>query len=160
MAHENGDADLVWKMIERVKTCMMVTHEGDALDGRPFTAFPDREAGKLYFMTGAQGDAVRQLEADRRVFLSFADKGGHDYVTIDGDAVVRDDRAKVRELWNPWAQAFFDGPDDPSIRIVEVTPEHARYWDSPNSVATTIAMLGGLVTGRRPDVGKEGETQL
>lgn len=160
MTKHETDAEHVWKMIERVRTAMMITHDGDQLDGRPFTAFPDPALGKIYFMTGADGAAVKQLESDPRVYLTFADKGGHDYVSVDGDAVVKVDRAKVEELWNPWAASFFDGKDDPNIRIVEVTPEHARYWDSPNAAAATIAMLAGLVSGNKPDVGKEGETQL
>lgn len=160
MSKHETDAEHVWTMIDRVRTAMMVTHNGDDLDGRPFTAFPDRDAERIYFMTGADGAAVKQLAADKRVFLTFSDKGGHDYITIEGDAIVRQDRAKVDDLWNPWAEAFFDGKDDPNIRIVEVTPAHARYWDSPNAAAATIAMVAALATGTKPAVGKEGEASL
>ena len=62
--------------------------------------------------------------------------------------------------WTPWAQAFWDSPEDPSIRIIEVTPHRARYWDAPNRIATMIAMLAGAVTGKQPEIGKSGDVQL
>lgn len=158
--HHTPDPDLVWKMIHHTKTCMFVTHDGEGLEGRPFTAFADQDAGKIYFMTGADGTAVKQVEADERVFLTFGDKAKNDFVTIEGDGVVTNDRAKIEELWNPWAEAFFDGPEDPNIRIISVAPDRARYWEAPNAVAATFAMLGGVISGKPPEMGKQRETSM
>lgn len=156
--HENDPA-AVWKVIEKVGISMLITRDGEALEGRPLQAYPDEEAGLIYFMTDSQ-HVLDQITADARVLLSFADKGGNNFASIDGQAAISNDRAKIKELWTVWAEAFWESPEDPGIRIVTVTPQHARYWDAPNAVVTTIAMVAGIVTGKQPKLGKAGDVQL
>jgi general stress protein 26 len=75
-------------------------------------------------------------------------------VSLRGRAEVRNDRAKIRELWTPFAKAWWDGPDDPEIRVVVVKPESAEFWDSPGKIAAYAAMLTAAVTGAKVPVGE------
>lgn len=151
--------DSIWSMIEAIRTAMLVTHTEDDLDARPLQAYTEPQSNRIFFMTDSQG-LLSQLQENGRVLLSFAGKAGNDYVTVTGLATVENNRAKIRELWTVWAQAFWDGPEDPSIRVISVTPEHARYWDGKNPVATAFSMLKSVVTGKQPELGTSGKTVL
>ncbi len=157
-AQENNP-ETVWKIIKKVRVAMLVTQKDTEFEGRPLQAFPEPETGRILFMTDSQ-HVIDEVNANRNVLLTFADLGGNDFAAIDGEAKITNDSAKIKELWTPWAQAFWDSPEDPSIRIIEVTPHRARYWDAPNRVATMIAMLAGAVTGKTPELGKSGDVQL
>ena len=40
------------------------------------------------------------------------------------------DRAKIDERWNAFAQAWFpDGVDDPHLALVRIDVDRAQYWD-------------------------------
>ena len=41
------------------------------------------------------------------------------------------DGAKAEEMWSPIAKTWFhEGPRDPSLTILKVTPEDGYYWDT------------------------------
>jgi general stress protein 26 len=156
--HENDPA-VVWEVVRKVGISMLVTRDAERLEGRPLQAYPDPDSGLILYMTDSE-HVLDQIAADARVLLSFADKGGNNFAAIDGVAAISNDRAKIKQLWTVWAEAFWDSPDDPSIRIIAVTPDHARYWDAPNALVTTIAMVAGVVTGKQPKLGKAGEVEM
>ena len=60
----------------------------------------------------------------------------------------------------PWANAFWESPEEPSTLVIDVTPHHALGWPVPNRVATMIAMLAGVVSGKPPSLGKSGKVEL
>lgn len=155
----DNDPEAVWKIIKKVRIAMLVTRKDDAYEGRPLSAYAEPETGRIIFMTDSE-HVISEVDADKRVLLSFADPGGNDFAAIDGDATVTNDRAKIKELWTPWAEAFWDSPEDPAIRIIEIVPHRARYWDAPNKVATTIAMLASVVTGKPPTLGTSGDVEM
>jgi general stress protein 26 len=146
--HEN-DPDKVRAIVNNVRIAMFVTRTRHIFEERPLSAFPEPEAGRILFMTDAQ-HLLDEVAANPGILLSFADPDGNDFAAIDVDAVVRNDRAKVEELWNPWAEAFSDSPDDQAIRVIQVTAQRARCWDAPNKLAPPIATLAGALTGQPP----------
>jgi hypothetical protein len=44
--------------------------------------------------------------------------------------------------------------------VIVFRPEHARYWDAPNAVVTSIITMAAAVVGKEPDLGKSGEVNL
>jgi general stress protein 26 len=155
----HSSAEHVWDMIKKVGVAMFITHHGDTMDGRPLQAYPAPGEGMIYFMTDSE-HVLRDTAAAANVLLSFASKGGNDFVALDGTAEIRDDRAKIRELWSHWAEAYWDGPEDPAIRIIAVRPKKARYWDAPNAIVTTIAIVASAVMGKDPKIGESGDVQM
>lgn len=149
----------VWEMIKKIGVSMFITHHGDTMDGRPLQAYPDPDEGMIYFMTDSS-HVLSDTGAQANVLLSFASKGGNDFVAVDGYAEIRNDRAKIRELWNHWAEAYWDGPENPDIRIIAVRPNKARYWDAPNAVVTTIAIAAAAIMGKEPNIGESGDVQM
>ena len=101
----------------------------------------------------AQSFVERQLQQRRIARLAFADAGDQKYVSLTGRATVSNDRLKIRELWSTPAKAWWDDPDDPSIRILKVEPKDAQYWDSGGTVRSYIKMAAAAVSDTRPDLG-------
>jgi general stress protein 26 len=79
---------------------------------------------------------------------------------VTGRAAVSNDRQKIKELWSTWAKAWWDGPDDPLIRVLKITPKDAQYWDSPGTAVSSIKMLAAAVSNSRPAVGDHAKTNL
>jgi general stress protein 26 len=81
-------------------------------------------------------------------------------VSVSGDAAVSNDRAKIKELWSTPAKAWWDNPDDPSIRLLKVTPREAQYWDSPGTVVSYVKMLAAAVSDTRPEMGNNAKVNM
>lgn len=117
------------------------------------------EPGTVWFITERSTAKVAAIEADPRVNVHYAGKGG--WVSLSGTARYVDDRAKLRELWDASAGIFMSGsPDDPDNGLLEVTATTAEYWDSPGAVVTAVNLLKGLVTDGEPDMGESGIVPL
>jgi general stress protein 26 len=82
------------------------------------------------------------------------------YVSISGTAVIQNDREKIREFWAIPAKAWWESADDPSIRILKVSPSFAEYWDSPGTIVSYIKMAAAAVTRTRPDMGDNVKVNL
>lgn len=164
MSQHSSDKDraTVYALIQRIGTCMLVTHDNasDELRARPMAATPDEEEGCIWFLTDADSGKDREVRRNHAVCLAFADVSGQHYVSVTGTAESFDDRARVAELWSPAAKAFWDDKNDPNIRVLRVTPTTAEYWTSPGRIVTTVKMAAAIVTGGRPDLGENRQVEM
>jgi len=165
--------DKAWHLAEKIRIALLTSWDGKQQRIRPLAATVDRDRDVIQFLIGANGgttlaDAtgapaltlVQQVEKFPTVTLAFADHGSHDYVTITGQATVSNDRERIKELWTPFAKAWWDGADDPEIRLLTVTPENAEIWEGPNQLVATALMLTAAVTGAKPAVGDHGAVRM
>jgi general stress protein 26 len=104
-------------------------------------------SAQMWFLTGRDTRHVRDVEAEPRVSLTFTARDA--WIAIAGRAAVVDDRAKVEELWNTFAEAWMpEGPEDPNAVLLRVDVEEAEYWDSPGgTVASLLSFVKAKVTG-------------
>ena len=179
MAHEEeglspGElADKAWQLAEKIRIGMFTTWDGTQQRIRPLTATVDRDAHAIYFLIDVTGGTTlaaatgapsltlaEQIERFPTVTIAFVDQGGSDYVTITGEAAVSNDREKIRELWTPFAKAWWDSADDPDIRLVTVRPDNAEIWEGPNKLVAYAVMLTAAATGAKPPVGDHGAVRL
>lgn len=179
MANEEHDltpgelADKSWHLAEKIRIALFTTWDGEQQRIRPLSAHVDRAEHAIYFLIGADGGTTlaeatgapaltlaQQIAKFPTVSLAFADNSGMDYVTITGEAAVSNDRAKIAELFSPFAKAWWDGPDDPDIRLVTVVPHAAEVWEGPNKLVAYAVMLAAAATGAKPAVGDHGAVQL
>jgi general stress protein 26 len=140
----------VWDLADKIGICMLVTWDGERQRARPLAANVRKDEQAIYFLTDVRGQKDDQIERFPTVTLAFADNGGSKYVTITGQAAVSNDRSKIKELWSPFAKAWWDSPEDPSIRVLTITPEDAEIWESPGALLSTVSMVTAAVTGSRP----------
>ena len=142
--------DRVWELAERIGICMFITWDGERQRARPLAAHIDRKEHAIDFLTDVDGHKDEQVAKFPTVSLAFSDGKKNRYVAITGKAEISNDRDRIKALWNPWAKAWWDSAEDPKIRVIRVTPEDAELWDSPGRVASTVAMLAAVLTGKSP----------
>jgi general stress protein 26 len=157
----------LWDLIKDIKFAMFTTrHPSNGhLHARPMTTQNKRmdEDDKLWFFMSRKGDSVEDLASEPTVNVSYADPGRDSYVSVSGTAVVSQDKAKARELWNKMTEAWFPGGvDDPDVALVEVTITHAHYWDvKENKLLQLFKMAKAAVTGKPPTgMGESGEVRM
>lgn len=146
--------DSLWKLAESIDYCMFVTWDGERQRARPLSSRPKREENRIYFLSDVEGQKDDQIEQFPKVTLAYADTHSHDYVTVTGTAVVSNDRAKIKELWTSADSAFWDDDEDPSIRLITVTPEDAELWIGPNRLVAGAKMAAAALTGAKQDFGE------
>ena len=86
--------------------------------------------GDLWFFAARDSRKVAHVTANPQVDVATA--GSDSWVSLTGHAVVVDDLAKKRQLWNAGVGAWFpDGPDDAGTVLLRVDAASAEYWDDP-----------------------------
>ena len=129
---------------------------GGTWKSRPL-ALAGADAHVLRFLVSVDADWVQGLEAQGSpTTVTFSDPSKNTWVALQGSARTTDDRALVHELWNASAGAYFEGEDDPTIRVLEVSVDYGEFWDGPSgrlgtSLSVVKAALGGS-SGEQGDV--------
>jgi general stress protein 26 len=152
---EQFHLDRVWDIIDLVGVCMLSTRLGGGLRARPLESRPDRDAGIIWFVTDLHSAKEYEIESDNDVGLAFIDAKANAYLSITARAEVRRDSAKATEIWKPTDNMWWEGPDDPSVCLLRVTPLTAELWDGPASKAVTaFEFVKARLTGEKPNLGE------
>ena len=156
--HET-DTTKVWDMMQEIDICMFVTRAGSEPRGRPMSTIPKRDEGSIFVLTEATSAAAQDVQADGTVLLAY--QAGADHLSVGGRAAVIDDKALVKRLWSPGAQAFWpDGPEASDVVAIKVDPGRADYWDGPTPIVASAKFLFSLVSQQAPDMGARGVVNL
>ena len=161
----NTDEDLVTgpeaiarlkELVEDIDFTMLTTRDAAGnLVSRPMSTRQMDDAGDIWFFTLAGTAKVAEAQADPQhdVGLSYLDPKGHRYVSVAGRAEVVRDEAKMKELYSPDLDIWFeDGLDTPGIVLLRVTPVECEFWEPKHGKLVTAAgMLKALVTKDTPD---------
>jgi general stress protein 26 len=147
------NVDRVWKMMDSISFCMLSTHDGDLIRSRPMAAHVRPHENAVYFLSDARQHKDDEIRRNPNVNLAFAEAGDQKYVSVTGLAEVSNDRGKIKELWSTPAKAWWQSPDDPSIRVLRVTAKDAEFWDSPGTVVSYVQMAMAAMTSARPQLG-------
>jgi general stress protein 26 len=140
--------------MEKISFAMLTTWTGEKLRARPMDARVRRKENVIYCLTDVRAGKDDEIEKYPKVLLSFADKDAMKFVSLAGHAAVSNNRAKIKELWEPTAKAFWDSPDNPNIRLLTITPDSAEFWDSPGKMIAFAKMAFAAATGSKPDLGE------
>jgi general stress protein 26 len=160
MVDENDGLARTWELMEKITFCMLSTRVGDDIRSRPMAAHLEPIENTIYFLTDVASHKDEEISKRHNVGLSFADFKGQKYVSVTADAEVSNDRDRIRELFSTPAKAWWDNADDPSIRVLEVTPKYAEYWDSPGTIVSYVKMIAAAVSNSKPDMGENVKVSL
>lgn len=157
-----GSPETIWTTIAKLHVCMLATEEEGRIVSRPMASLARPDDRKIYFITHLQTAKVGEIGGSAPVNLAYADTHANTYVSISGTARTSQDRAKLRELWGFYAEAWLpQGPDDPDTALIEVEPEEAKLWDGTrSSLIQTIKMAAAVATQRPPDGGRVEQVQM
>lgn len=150
--------DHAWKLAKSIQFALFTSWNGSEIVQWPLTANVSQDMRMIEFLVEDNGTRYDHLGQFPSVTLGFADNPK--YVVIAGDAVLSNNRERIRELFSPFAKAWWDSAEDASIRLLTVMPNKAEYWDSGNSLVASVIMLTAAVTGAKPAVGEHAEVPL
>jgi general stress protein 26 len=139
------------QVLDGMRFAMVTTTSPHGLRARPLTLL-EQEDAVLRFLVSRDSQWVQELaQPMASVQVAFADPGKNTYVALQGHAVLDDDPELIARLWNPAAESFFDGPEDPDATVLECTIFDGEWWDAPGTaVGLAIAFVKQRLTGERP----------
>ena len=147
--------DRVWEIIERVGVCMLTTRFAGGLRARPLEARPDRDDGRIWFVTDLHSGKEQEIESEDDVGLVFIDAREKAYLSITARAQALRDHAKAATIWKSTDNVWWRGPDDPNVCVLRVTPITAELWDGPASKAVAaFEFAKARLTGAKPNLGE------
>lgn len=153
---EPNSPDHTWAALGKIRIAMLTTREGDQMVSRPMASLARPEDNAIYFITRLETGKVAEIGHQSPVNLAYSDPSSNTYVSVSGHASTSQDRAKLRDLWSFFAEAWLpEGPDAPDTALIEVVPDEAKLWDGTgSSVVQAVKMLAAVVTQRPPDGGR------
>lgn len=151
MSHADEIAKVA-ELAKKARVAILTTvDDTGALVSRPLAMQDTEFDGQLWFFTQDPSPKVDDIRANDSVNVSF--ESGNGWVSIAGSATISHDAAKIDELWNKYAEAWFEkGREDPTVALVRVDAHTAEYWsiDEPRGV-TLLKVAKALITGTVPD---------
>ncbi len=163
----------LYALIEDMETAMMTTQQADGqLVTRPMATQTQAGIGDLYFVTDINSKKVADLRQNPQINLGYLSKDSFEWVSVSGKATISQDRAKIKELYQPDWKAWFneeggdkDGsPDDPRLALVVVDANSVRYSKALNSKPVAFVKYAvGMARGEMPELNREeqlGDSEL
>ncbi|MDX6326094.1 MAG: hypothetical protein QOK15_2448 [Nocardioidaceae bacterium] len=146
MSETDSRAKLV-ELMEQMPIAMMTTYGPDGPRSIPMARQEVEPDAEMWFITARDTGHVHDLESDPTVSLTFSSRDA--WVAMTGRGEVVDDLAKLKELWNTFAEAWLPGgPEDPNAALIRVDVDEAEYWDTPGGkVASLISFVKTRLTG-------------
>ena len=149
------DISKVWTIAKDMRVCMMTSWNGKQQQSRPMTSNVREDKNAIYFLDKLDSTKEKEIAEYSAISLSYANKGSNVYLAIAGHAKVTNDRTIIKEIWSDFDKMFFDYAEDPTIRLITVTPESAEVWEGPNKLVAGIKMLAAAITDLKPTMGKQ-----
>ena len=150
MTDQTGEISRLAELAKGIRIAMLTTvdEEGHFISV-PMAQQEVEFDGDLWFFVERDSRVVRNLTLNPHVGVTLS--SSDTWISIDGDGEVVQDRAKARELWNSWVEAWLpQGPDDPNVVLIKVTGHGAEYWDTPGGRAASILSFAkAKITGKR-----------
>ncbi len=156
--------DQLFDQLDKVKAGML-TVDGSGQHPQPMTAYPDRDAGIVWFITSRHTDLAQAaghpvapggMAGASIGTFSFIGKKDDYWASLRGPLDQVDDEAKIDELWNAMAAAWFEhGREDHEVTLLRLTLRDAEVWSSTrNPVVFGFEIAKAQRDGKVPDLGE------
>jgi general stress protein 26 len=120
------------------------------------------EEGNIWYLFSSESDTFKHLQQDNKVSILFSQVSDYSFLSLNGVATISQDKARIEKYWNKFVEAWFEkGKEDPRIRVMKVQVDDAHYWDNKTSkLVTLLKVAASAVTGKKMDIGREGELNV
>ncbi len=139
-----------------VHVVMLTTVDEDgSLHSRPMGAQPLGPDGVLWFFTETGTEKVDEVQREHEVNVAYSHPSDR-WVSVSGTATLVHDRSKMRELWNPFVQAWFpQGPEGENVALLKVDVNSAEYWQAPGGRVVQLFKIARAAMTHQPptDIG-------
>lgn len=160
----NNEAVIKLKeLAEKARNCIFSTNVANfPHTSRPMALQEVDDQGKLWFISSKESNKNSEIEKDNRVTLYFQNNGAYEFLVVSGRAAIHTDKSIIEKYWTPFANAWFDGKDDPRVTVISVDPIDSDYWDTKDGkIISFIKMSFNAITGSKSDdAGVEGKLKI
>jgi general stress protein 26 len=156
------EIDTIATLIDKARVAHVTTLTDDGkLVSRPLAVLDRPFDGKLYFFTQDPSSKTEQVRGNDQVNLAMQ-IGNDGFLSIAGTASVSKDQAVIDELWNKYAEAWFEqGREDPSVALLRVEADSAEYWTVEDAKPVVLLKtIKAMTKGERPDIGDNAAVEL
>ncbi len=96
-----------------------------------------------------------------RTFVTLSDNRSNTWVSLRGTVSTTTDPAAIDELWNPFADAYFDeGRETPGITVLRIEGDEGRYWTTPSGRLGSLISVVRAKLGDAEDSGEQGAVAI
>ena len=123
--------EIAEKILEDNMVGTMATIEGNKPHSRYMTFFNDQFI--LYTVTNKDTHKVDELSKNpyTHILLGYDGKGfGDEFLEIEGKVEISSDDRMKEKIWNNVLKGWFDGPDDPKMVVLKITPSQMKLMNS------------------------------
>lgn len=147
MSNDTSDRQHLVDLMSDLPIAMFTTFGPDGPHTVPMARQEVEPDAELWFISARDTAHVTALAHEPKVALTFSSRDT--WVALTGSAYVVDDTAKLKELWNTFAEAWLPGgPEDPNAVLIRVDVERGEYWDTPGGkVASLLSFAKTKLTG-------------
>ncbi len=144
---EQGDREKLAELLQDMPIAMLTTFTNGRPRSVPMARQEVEASDELWFITARSSGLVDAIRSEPMVALTFSSRDS--WVSLVGRAAIVDDREKLADLWNTFAEAWLPGgPDDPEAALLRVDIDSAEYWDTPGGkIASLLSFAKTKLTG-------------
>lgn len=123
------------QIAEKILKDNMVGTMATIEDNRPHTRYMTffNDNFTLYTVTNKETEKVDELSKNpyTHILIGYDGKGfGDSYLEIEGKVEISSDEAMREKVWNKFLKFWFDGPNDPKMVVLKITPIHMRVMNT------------------------------
>jgi general stress protein 26 len=158
MTDKETESKALKDIVKPGDVAMVVTSTDGVLSSRPLTV-ASVQTDDLLFIVAKDADWLTERVLSGRVHVAVAAGGRNDWVSANGKASLNDDRALLRELWTPFAGAYFESENDPNAVVLDINVQDGEYWSAPGGgpIGRVVAVVSAALGHERlPGAGEHG----
>lgn len=125
------EREIAEKILKHNMIGTMATIEGDKPHSRYMTFFNDQFT--LYTVTNKDTHKVEELSKNpyTHILIGYDGRGfGDAYLEIEGKVEISSDESMKEKVWNKALRFWFDGPEDPRMIVLKVTPSQIKIMNT------------------------------
>lgn len=142
-------------LLRDFRTAMLVTIDAQGFPrARPLAIAKIEDDDRVWFATPEHSPKVGEIAADSKVAVLCHRTRDDAWISLSGTARLLRDPLMAADLWSVGLKAWFSGPDDPALLLIEVRPIHAEYYEAHKPmIARAVEMVRGILSNEPPDLG-------
>lgn len=131
------------------------------IEGTPMSTKKVCDAGDVWFLSGKDSQHNKNIHKDSIVCLTYINKASMEFMIVNGEASISQDKNIIDELYSKSDDIWFKGKDDPNVTVIKVEPLDVKYWDTKhNKIVTLIKMASSFIKGEQPTLMDHGHLNI